>query len=161
MDLGEVRLIKADAFAVAGRAGEGLVSESNSWVPPLWEACDTHLPELLTAITDEEPQLHLWGLMTDSEVWLAPWEEVGRYLAGLQVPPETEIPEGWELWQIPAAEYFVLKTNEENLPQMTEEVLSKLLPEHQLQLAGAIQEHYRPEFDDGEVELYFPVTPKA
>lgn len=159
MDLGEVRLIKKAAFAVVGREGSGLVAESNSWVPTLWEACDQQLPELLQALATSlsEAQIDLWGLMTDSENWLAPWETVGRYLAGIEVPAEIPVPDGWVLWQLPEAEYFVVKTNEENLAQMTEEVLTRLMPQHQLQLAGAIQEHYQPDFADGEVELYFPV----
>ncbi len=41
---------------------------------------------------------------------------------------------------------------------MTEKMLLEVLPQNNVTLSGAIQEHYLPEFAPGEVELYFPVV---
>ncbi|MFP9084207.1 AraC family transcriptional regulator, partial [Enterococcus faecalis] len=62
---------------------------------------------------------------------------------------------------MPEMEYMVVKTNEANLNMMTEKMLREVLPENNVQLAAAIQEHYLPNFQEGEVELYFPIEPIA
>ncbi len=99
--------------------------------------------------------------MSDGENWLEPWQETGRYLAGVQVTTDNFPPVDWVRWQMPEMEYMVVKTNESNLNMMTEKMLREVLPENNVQLAAAIQEHYLPNFQEGEVELYFPIEPIA
>lgn len=158
MTIGEVRRVNLPAFTVIGKEGKGLAQDGSSWVPPLWEIVNEKIIEVAEEVATEPASIHLWGLMSDEEVWLAPWNEVGRYLAGIAVPAATPVPEGWQKWEMPAMSYLVVKTNSENLASMTEEMLAVILPKEQAILSAAIQEHYLPEFEDGEVDLYFPVA---
>ena len=158
MEIGEVRRVSLPGFAVIGKEGKGLSQEGASWVPPLWEKFTKHSTEIVELAAEGSEEVHLWGLMSDEKTWLEPWGEVGRYLAGVEVPKDTKAPEDWRRWEMPAMDYLVVKTNSENLDMMTEEMLSQILPNENAVLAAAIQEHYLPEFEKGEVELYFPVT---
>lgn len=157
MEIGEIQRISKSAFSVIGKAGEGLVEDSSSWVPNLWEHFNEHFAEVAETVTEPDFTVHLWGLMSDEGEWLAPWQRVGKYLAGLEVPADTKTPEGWSKWALPEQDYVVLMTDSGNLDALTEKLLTEILPEQQLELVGAIQEHYLPEFQD-EVELYFPVA---
>lgn len=113
----------------------------------------------MTEFVDKEAQdADLWGLMSDSKHWLEPWQEQGKYLAGIELPANTQAPDGWQRWEIPAMEYLVVKTDAPNLETMTQKMFEEILPREQRELAGAIQEHYLPKFATGEVELYFPVS---
>lgn len=158
MELGEIKKVNLPAFTVIGKEGSGLAAEGSSWVPLLWDNVNEHFEEIAKNVTLTPDEIHLWGLMSDENTWLAPWQEVGRYLAGIAVPTHTEVPADWQKWQIPTADYFVIKTDVENLAPMTEKMLLEVLPQNNLTLSGAIQEHYLPEFAPGEVELYFPVV---
>jgi hypothetical protein len=40
---------------------------------------------------------------------------------------------------------------------MTEKMFEEILPQENAELVAAIQEHYLPNFEPGEVELYFPI----
>lgn len=157
MEIGEIQQVTKPTFTVIGKAGEGLVEDSSSWVPNLWEHFNAHFSEVVEVVEEDDFEVHLWGLMSDEGEWLAPWQRIGKYLAGLEVPADTVTPDGWSKWQLPAQDYFVLMTDGANLDPMTEKVLTEILPEHRVELVGAIQEHYLPEFQD-EVELYFPVA---
>lgn len=158
MKLGEVVRMELPAFFVIGKEGTGLAAESSSWVPSLWELATKDFDEIEKLLADDDA-LRYWGLMSDEKKWLAPWEDTGRYLAGVQVPATLTPPIGWDRWELPKMEYMILKTNAENLSMMTEKMLAEVLPENQVQLAGAIQENYLPEFAEDEVALYFPIEP--
>lgn len=159
MEIGEVIRKILPEFTVIGKEGKGLASEGGSWVPTLWELATEHFEDLaeVAGDVDIEP-VQLWGLMSDEISWLDPWKETGRYLAGMQLPPEVETPEGWTRWVIPEMEYLVVKTNEANLETMTQKMFEEILPQQGVALVAAIQEHYLPEFTAGEVELYFPIN---
>lgn len=159
MELGEVIRIQLPAFYVVGKEGSGLAMESTSWVPPLWDLITKDFDQMEQKLLAEKVQeIHFWGLMSDGENWLEPWQETGRYLAGVQVSDDQLPPRDWIRWEMPAMEYLVVKTNAENLDMMTEKMLSEVLPENNAELVAAIQEHYLPSFEQGEVELYFPIT---
>ncbi|EOT41075.1 GyrI-like domain-containing protein [Enterococcus dispar] len=158
MELGEIKKVNLPAFTVIGKEGSGLAAEGSSWVPLLWDNVNEHFEEIAANVTLHPSEIHLWGLMSDESAWLEPWQEIGRYLAGIAVPTHTEVPAGWQKWQMPPSNYFVIKTNVDNLAAMTEKMLMEILPQNNMTLSAAIQEHYLPEFAPGEVELYFPVT---
>ena len=103
-------------------------------------------------------ELHLWGLMSDTSSWLAPWQEVGRYLAGLEVPSDTPTPLGWTRWEMPAMEYLIVKTNEDKLAATMDKVFNEVMVTEGLQLVAAVQEYYEADFGPGEVVLYFPIA---
>lgn len=158
MELGEVIRKELPEFTVIGKEGRGLASEAASWVPELWELANRDFAELAQTMSETPVEaVELWGLMSDANHWLDPWQETGRYLAGMQVPNDVTEPIDWVKWVIPAMEYLVVKTNEANLEMMTEKMFEDILPQEKVQLVGAIQEHYLPTFEAGEVELYFPI----
>lgn len=157
MNIGEVQKVRLPAFTVIGKLGEGLAAEGPSWVPPLWEAANAHFEELGEVVDpDALTDIKLWGLMSDTQAWLWPWQELGCYLAGLEVPRETPTPVDWYRWDMPAMEYLIVKTNSQELNAMTEKMLTEILPQQGEELVAAIQEYYEPDFEAGEVVLYFP-----
>lgn len=158
MELGDVRKVVLAEFTVIGKEGKGLAEDGGSWVPPLWDLANEHFEELTAVIPEEAlTEINLWGLMSDEESWLAPWRKTGRYLAGIQVPADIKPPKDWQQWKIPEMEYLAVKTNAENLNDMTEKILTEIFPKNDYELAAAIQEHYLPDFEEGEVELFFPI----
>lgn len=158
VELGEVRRVTLSEFAVIGKEGKGLATEASSWVPTLWELANDDFEQLSEIANDIElPTVELWGLMSDGDHWLDPWQQTGRYLAGMQFPTNIEAPVDWQKWLIPAMEYLVVKTNEVNLEMMTEKMFTEILPQENVELVAAIQEHYLPDFEPGEVEMYFPI----
>ncbi|WP_312499101.1 GyrI-like domain-containing protein [Enterococcus sp.] len=161
MELGEVIRVDVPAFYVIGKEGKGLAEDGGSWVPALWELATKDFQEIEFLVSNQEAKdLEFWGLMSDGDKWLEPWQETGRYLAGVKVLTENFPPVGWVRWEIPAMSYLAIKTDERNLGMMTEKMLSEVLPENKVQLAAAIQERYLPHFKEGEVELFFPVEPE-
>lgn len=159
MELGVVERINYPAFTVIGKVGEGLAEDGASWVPPLWQLTNEHFDELGDVVpVAEMTELHLWGLMSDTSSWLAPWQEVGRYLAGLEVPSDTPTPADWTRWEMPAMEYLTVKTNAEELGATMEKVFNEVMAVEGLQLVAAVQEYYEADFGPGEVVLYFPIA---
>ncbi len=158
LEIGEVNKKVLPEFSVIGKEGTGLAEKGSLWVPKLWDEVNQQFDELIAIV---EPavfsSVDMWGLMSDETTWLDPWKETGRYLAGIQFPTEVVAPIGWQRWVIPAMEYEVVKTDADHLDKITENMLTKVLPEKEESLVAAIQEHYLPDFKSGEVELYFPV----
>ncbi|MBM7710783.1 GyrI-like domain-containing protein [Enterococcus xiangfangensis] len=142
---------------VIGKEGRGQAEEGPSWVPLLWDQLNAHFEELVECLAGQDiKELHLWGLMSDGDHWLEPWQQEGRYLAGVQVPEDTQVPEGWVGWKLPPMSYLTVKASAEKIEEATNLMLGEIFPLEKLELAGAIHEHYLPHFAEGEVELYFP-----
>ncbi len=113
MQLGEVIRVERPAFYVIGKEGKGLAEEGASWVPALWELATKDFEEIEFLVSDQKAEeLEFWGLMSDGTNWLEPWQETGRYLAGVQVHTENFPPVGWVRWEMPAMTYLVVKTDE-------------------------------------------------
>lgn len=159
MEFDEVKRVHYPAFTVIGKLGEGLAEDGPSWVPPLWQLANEHFDELASVVKEDGlPTFHLWGLMSDQSSWLAPWQEVGQYLAGLEVPGDTPTPEGWIRWEMPSMEYLTVKTDVDKLGETMALMFTKVLPENNLELVAAVQEYYEADFGPGEVVLYFPIA---
>lgn len=159
MEFDVVERIHYPAFTVIGKLGEGLAADGGSWVPPLWQLANEHFEELASELKAESTsELHLWGLMSDTSSWLAPWQEVGQYLAGLEVPIDTPTPADWTRWDMPAMEYLTVKTDVQKLGETMEKMFTEVLPEMGLELVAAVQEYYEADFGPGEVVLYFPIA---
>ena len=109
MKIKGVNRVDLPTLFVIGKEGRGLAEEGASWVPLLWDQVNVHFEELTEVLNDQEiNELHLWGLMSDGQDWLAPWQEEGRYLAGVQVPETIEAPEGWVRWELPPISYMTV-----------------------------------------------------
>lgn len=157
MEIKGVNRVDLPPLVVIGKEGRGLAEEGASWVPLLWDQMNTHFEEVAVLLAGQEMEdLHLWGLMSDGNHWLEPWQTEGRYLAGVQVPKDAEVPTGWSRWELPAMSYLTLMASAEKIEDATNLMLGEIFPLEKLELAGAIQEHYLPHFAEGEVELYFP-----
>ena len=97
-------------FAVLGK--EGSTHSSNSeWIKQLWTEANSHFNEITElALRDDQGNLAgFWGAMTSLDRTFQPWENhlsVGLYLAGVQIPVETEAPKGWVKWIVPAFDYL-------------------------------------------------------
>ena len=94
--------LELSAFTGLGLEEEGPLASCREWVPALWSEFLRRSPEIR----------HLecggvWGLMSDSKVFLAPWGgERGRYLACWQVPAGTPSFGDWMVWEIPARSWM-------------------------------------------------------
>ena len=109
MELGEVIRVTLPAFYVVGKEGKGLAEEGPSWVPALWDLATKDFEEIEFLLADQEAEnLQFWGLMSDGENWLEPWQETGRYLAGVQVTTDNFPPVDWVRWEMPEMEYLSL-----------------------------------------------------
>ena len=85
-------------FACIGLEAEGPLPTCREWVPRLW----TKFVGRSGEIRDLQIQGN-WGLMSDTEIFLAPWGgERGRYLASSRVPVGTAPFGDWKVWEIPA-----------------------------------------------------------
>ena len=160
MEIGEVFRITRPAFLVVGKEQQGPVMMADEWIPQLWEAVYEQLVDLQQVVEFEvDAQMELWGLMSDAEEWLAPWQEAGRYLAGMALPItfNRALIEHYDYWELPAMEYLMVKTDAPNLERITEQMFEKILPQEQATLVAAIQEQYLPEFEEDEVILCFPI----
>ena len=160
MEIGEVYKMTQPAFLVVGKEGEGATLELDTWIPELWGACYEHLTDL-QALADQMKvaNIELWGLMSDKQEWLAPWQFEGRYLAGVALPVtlDRSLITDFDCWEMPAFEYLVVKTDSVNLERMMEQMFETILPQEQATVIAAIQERYLPEFAEDEVELCFPI----
>ena len=160
MEIGEVYRMTRPAFLVVGKAGTGPAMEADSWIPELWETCYEQLTDL-QALAEQMglAENELWGLMSDTKEWLAPWQTEGRYLAGMTFPVtlDRSLVKDFDCWELPAFEYLVVKTDSANLERMTEQMFEVILPQEQATLVATVQERYFSEFADDEVELCFPI----
>ena len=136
------------AFAVLGKE-DSTQNKNKDWIQRLWKDFNEHSAEISQlALRDEQGNLAgFWGAMTNFDRTFQPWGNhltEGYYLAGVQVPIETEAPEGWTKWIIPAFDYLYVPVESD-----PSEVLRAGLDEIKKQgltLAGAIQ-----------MFLFFPV----
>ena len=87
-----------------------------------------------------------WGAMSDETLSFLPWTDDfsrGLYLAGVEVYEDTEVPDGWVKWVIPARKYLVTKITPESYAKLG------------MKLAGAVCDFTEPA--TGQNKLYFPV----
>jgi hypothetical protein len=129
-------------FTCIGLEREGLLASCREWVPPLW-------PEFMRR-THELSHLEcrgVWGLMSDSEVFLAPWGgERGRYLASWQVPAGT-IPFGdWKVWEIPARTWMRIPCHIDQIDEALDHAHRSLYKNLEWRWEGAVHESYPVDF---------------
>jgi len=152
LELGEVFKITKEDFVVIGKEGTGPVEETD-WVAELWSDFQEKFAEIENVTTAS----NYWGLMSDASSWLAPWQDQGKYLAGVECDLDVEAPAGWTKWVMPKMEYLTFQTDSANMDFMLQKMFNEVLPQQNLQVIAAIQEHYLTEFNSDQVELYLPV----
>ncbi|QHT62362.1 GyrI-like domain-containing protein [Paenibacillus lycopersici] len=154
-----VEFIAKQRFSVIGKLGEGRSAESSKWIPPLWQEANSRFSEIsgLAKIDADGNYVGIWGAMSDVGGNFERWREEGSYLAGCEVADDALPPAGWTKWTIPAFKYAVSKCTQESYQAALATMLSNFLPDHNLQVVGAIQELYRPNDRGGELYLYIPI----
>ena len=148
--LPEIALIGKEGFCTAG----------NHLAPGLWEQANAHFTEVAhLGMKERDGSLvGFWGAMSDEGRRFLPWEQNytrGWYLAGLEVYPDTPVPEGWVKWILPARTYLVVPVTMDRYHEIFADVLEHLLPEVGYTLSGAVCDHTKP--STGESFLFFPV----
>ena len=150
--------ITRESFSVIGRQGQGPSRFGQTWIRPLWR--DLHGEfDAIAHLVKRGPDGGIagtWGLMSGASVYLAPWGEEGRYLAGCETNPGVSPPRGWALWHVPAQTYFVAACRRGQYQQTYERVVGELLAGGRYNLSGAAHERYPADRPD-EIELYIPV----
>jgi predicted transcriptional regulator YdeE len=152
-------LIGLPSFTVVGLEQQGPASSAFEWVPPLWK-------KLTRATHELEHPLDIqgsWGLMSDAEVFLAPWKEQGRYLAGWQVPRGTEPPPGWTSWTLPPSSWVRVAIRMDQYADAQSFLFGTCLPEGPWEQAGAVHEFYPREFRNPNTDillLCMPLRPR-
>lgn len=147
-----------DEFAVLGK--EGSTHSSNpEWIKQLWIEANGHFDEISKlALRDDQGNLAgFWGAMTSEDRSFQPWENdlsEGLYLAGVQVSVDTEAPEGWVKWIVPAFDYLYAQV--EGNPQAAIQIGLAEIERQGFKLSGAIQEYYCPQ-ENGAMYLFFPI----
>jgi predicted transcriptional regulator YdeE len=153
------RIVEKESFSVIGKEGSGLSAQGPQWISPLWMEANRHFLEVADlARRTSEGYYSFWGAMSDLGMKFAPWDQSGRYLAGVEVADEAVAPEGWTKWTIPGYRYVVAACTTKTYGQVFQEVLNVYFPEKGYCLAGAVHEFYSPKYAEGELDLYFPVS---
>ena len=152
----EVKFVNKSAFTLLGKQGSGSSSDGKAWIPPLWEQANSSFMDIFPlTLRDRLGKPQIWGAMSDVDLTFAPWDERGGlYLAGAEVSPEAEAPDGWTKWNIPAFRYAVTEYTNETYDSVFGAVLNEYLPKEGLSLVGAVHEYYAT---SGALELWFPV----
>jgi predicted transcriptional regulator YdeE len=154
-----VEVVTKPAFSVVGIEGRGPANKGPEWIKPLWETAVPRLGEIRDLIQDRG-----WGLMSGVDEFLGNWgKDEGRYIAGWELKPEAKAPEGWSVWDVPAATYATIECKMATYGESWKYMHEKYLPGSEYVRDGAAHEYYPPEFRDIATDsfyLYFRVTKK-
>lgn len=155
----KIDIIVKPQFTVIGQMGQGLDSNSAVWIPPLWQEANSRFSEIshLAKMTSEGLIAGIWGAMSDVNERFERWSTEGKYLAGCEVIDDAEAPDGWVKWVIPSFRYIVVKCNQASYQETFNHILEAYFPHHEYTLAGAVQEFYQPQDQNGELSLLFPI----
>ena len=66
-------------------------------------------------------------------------------MAGVEVYEDTEVPDGWVKWVIPARKYLVTKITPESYGETFRNVINSLIPKLGMKLAGAVCDFTEPQ----------------
>ena len=144
-----------DAFAVVGKAGQGVSDNPQEWILPLWNEANTHFSEIASMVCKSESGVpSIWGAMNDKDESNKRWDDVGKYMAGGETNVDAKVPEGWTKWTIPAQTYMVVPCTMKEYG----EVFGKVTSDSSIQIVGTVHEHYPEPNNPNIVELYFPIA---
>ena len=150
----KIERCEMSSFAVVGK--EGSTNDGEGFIARLWEDANGHFGEVahLAAKDEQGNLLGIWGAMSDMSRSFKPWEDgfaKGLYLAGVQCEMNSEAPDGWTKWVIPAYEYLYAECD---APDTFPRVL-RYMEEKGISLAGAVHDFTCPE--TGKSFMFFPI----
>ena len=158
MDTMEARIVRRPGFQVIGMAGR--FTPTSSKIPELWGRFAPRIHEV-----PERRGEHTLGLCMDADPD-AVAEACFTYVAGVEVKPVADVPDGMASFTVPANTYAVLthRGHLSRLPDMVKHVWGSWLPASGYRHVAAPDfEYYDPErwdpgTGDGEVDLYIPIA---
>lgn len=157
----ELKFEFKDEFTVMGILGEGPFHNCQQWIGPLWEKANANAFKLEQNIKwNDKGKMSVWGIMSDVNETFAPWDNKGKYLAGLEVKSDGKIVEEFTKWSVPASTYLVLTTNNDSYLKNYTYIIKEYMPKHGLELIGAQHEKYPEPGNPDLIELYFPISRK-
>lgn len=132
------------SFSCMGLEETGPLANPQSWVPALWGRFWRRHVEF-----GIQAPVVAWGLMSDVEVYLAPWGgERGRYLASIEVPNGTEPRGDLKVWQIPEMDWLRVSCRMDQIPEAIAMIKGMLRNHHEWRWGSAVHERYPVTFRD-------------
>ncbi len=156
------KIIDLPKIAIIGK--EGLCTKEKNTVQNLWQQANSNFSDIadLGMKNPDGSFVGFWGAMSDETLSFFPWTEDftrGLYLAGIEVYEDTEVPDGWVKWVMPARKYIVTDVVPESYGETFRNVIHSLIPELGMKLAGAVCDFTEPA--TGQNKLFFPVEENA
>ena len=152
-------LVELPEFSCIGLEVEDWLSRCSEWIPKLW-----------SEFVRREYELHHldlqghWGLMSDTEIHLAPWGgPKGRYLAGCRVPLGTLPFRDWKVWTIPGSTWLRIPCMAVDIPEVLNRTKANIQNHPEWRLEGAVHESYPPGYTNNatdQLHLMLAVLPR-
>ena len=76
-------------------------------------------------------------------------------MAGVEAYEDTQIPDGWVKWVMPAGKYLVTEVDPDRYEETFRNVINHLIPEPGMKLEGAVCDFTEPA--TGQNKLFFPL----
>ena len=154
----QYEMIDLPKIAIIGK--EGLCTKEKNVVQDLWQQANSNFSDIavLGMKNADGSYVGFWGAMSDETMSFLPWTDDfsrGLYLAGVEVYEDTQVPDGWVKWVMPARKYLVTEVTPESCGETFEYVIQSLIPELGMKLAGAVCDFTEPA--TGQNKLFFPV----
>ena len=139
---------------------EGLCTKEKNVVRDLWAQANSGFGDVadLGMKDADGSYTGFWGAMSDETMSFMPWTDGftrGLYLAGIEVYQDAAVPTGWVRWVLPARKYLVTEVDPDSYQETFRYVISRLIPELGMKLAGAVCDFTEP--SSGQNKLFFPV----
>jgi len=144
-----------DAFAVIGKAGQGLANNPQSWILPLWDDTNSHFAEIADIVhKDENGTPLVWGAMNDIDESNKRWGDTGKYMAGCEADADVQPPACWTKWIIPAQTYLIAECTADTYG----DVFGSITGDPNITIVGTVHERYLGPGNPNVLELWFPVA---
>ncbi len=147
-----------EEFSVIGKLGQGKAENPWEWIMPIWNDANSSFGEI-DSLVKKSACAQVWGIMSDFGENFKRWDKNGgKYLACCEVEADAVAPTGWTKWIVPSQTYLVEKCNQNDYLRVFNSTIDEYIPNHNLQLIGAVHEHYPEPGNPSLVELYFPIA---
>lgn len=152
----DTKIIFKDAFAVIGKMAQGSANDPEKWIRPLWDESNSKFSEISGYICRNEDNsiTGVWGAMNDVNEQNKRWDSEGKYIAGCEAEIDTEPPNGWNKWIIPAQTYLTVECTLDTYG----EVFGEIGNDENINITGTVHERYPQPENPNIVELYFPIA---
>lgn len=156
----KMEYIYKEEFSVIGKLGQGVSNNPGEWIQPIWNNANGNFNEIAALVKKKDEKIQgVWGIMSDFDETFARWdEEGGKYLAGCEVNTDSSAPTGWTKWTVPSQTYLVARCKQDEYLSVFNGTILEYIPTNNLQLVGAVHEHYPEPGNSTVVELYFPIA---